>query len=279
MRRVFLSFSAFLMLIPASLLPAYAQSHCKTYFTIRPLDSSAVKLLDAPVAPSSQTDSSDLSPEKLRDWDLPSKVSPWRARLSPAEAAGLQQQINKANAAAQSNDQSKKNAEVTIPGPPRPYNLQPFSSRDWDDLEKWFAKNGPKRLPGLCVDSTKAAYALAVGVVTGGRIGLSPNDAIDRISSQQAAVIRNPDAAMGPDGVTASSVVHSATSGEFTGLPTPGGGAAYTCVYLYRANASPTARGGNTQKLPAYYYCKSGGVLPHSSITTMLKYFAKAGLP
>jgi hypothetical protein len=265
MRRLCISFSAFLMLIPASLVLAHAQSNCKSYFAIQQLDPNVVKLLDAPVAPSSQTDTSHLSPEKLRDWDLPSKVTPWRARLGPSDAARLQ---------AQSNGKSKK---PVIFASPRPYDLQTFSSRDWDDLEKWFAKDGPKKLPGLCVDPTKATYTLGVGVVTGGRIGLSPNDAIDRISSQQAAVVRNPDAAMGPDGVASSSAVHNATSGEFTGLPTPGNPtSAYTCVYLYQANAGSTR---STAKVPAYYYCKSGGILPHSAITTMLKYFAKTGLP
>jgi hypothetical protein len=44
------------------------------------------------------------------------------------------------------------------------YSIQPFTQHDRNDLQEWFAKELPKKVPGACVDPQKADHALVVGV-------------------------------------------------------------------------------------------------------------------
>jgi hypothetical protein len=48
----------------------------------------------------------------------------------------------------------------------------------------------------------------------------------------------------------------------------------HTCTFLYRKPAGQSRR-----QTPDYYYCRSHSIMPHSAITTMLKYFANLKRP
>jgi len=267
MRRVLTSVGTTAVLICLASSPAHAQqtpvtpvggNGCKAYYAVVPLDQNTLKILATPVLPPNATAFADSNVRQLRDWDLPPKVTAWRERPSPDELARRWNELNKTS---------------KVGGIPRPYGLQLMAAEDWKDLDKWFAKEAPKKLPGLCLGSERANYVLAVGIVSLGTADRSLASINARNEYQQTAVARQQDAAVGPNAATYSPGVREINGQELSGMSggdssRPG---AYTCAFWFRKSQN-----GVRNETPDYYYCKADSVMPRSAATTMLKYLAKA---
>jgi hypothetical protein len=249
---------------------AAGQEGCEVYFTLQPIDPAALKLLATPIVPANRSVFADASIRQLQDWDLPSKVIAWRDRPSPEELARQWDELNKKwSAGAQNKDKSN------VPqGHAAPYNASALPAKEWKDLEKWLGKNAPKKLSGLCVDSVKATYVLAVGIISGGA-NVSSNDA-NRVGQYSDYASKPQPTGLGPNSGTAAP--YKAPSDEFTGSGTSNGPSGNTCVYLYRTNGKASGAGGARQEAPEFYYCHAGGGISQSAVTTMLKYLSKTGL-
>lgn len=88
-------------------------------------------------------------------------------RASAQDLARQWDELNKKwSAGAQKKDKSKSDVQE---GRAAPYDARSLPGKEWQDLEKWFGKTASKKLSGLCVDSAKATYVLAVGIVSGVR--------------------------------------------------------------------------------------------------------------
>jgi hypothetical protein len=244
-------------------------SACRVYYAIEPLDQSVLKLLVSPAIPPGQAVFMSAGLRQLRDWDFPPKVTPWRERPSPEEVAKQRDEVSKAKSSG---------LTAASQGSPEAHELQPWSAKDWDDLEKWFGKEAPKRIPGLCVDPHKAGYVLAIGVIAEGSSGSSLTRASAHNEYNRSATSHQADASVGPNAATSSTLPHENNPTEFSGMNTAGDpSGSYTCTYLYRttgAGQSPARR-----DTPDFYYCRSGGSMPRSVVTTLLKYLAKTDSP
>ena len=214
----------------------------------------------------------DTSIKQLQEWDLPSKVTPWHERPSPEELARRWDELNqKYSAGTQSKDKSKNDVPQ---GRAAPYNASSLPPKEWQDLEKWFGKNAPKKLSGACVDAAKATYVLAVGIIGGGA-GVSssgannPNAYNDYASQPQAD-------SLGPNAGRVASYKTPQNELDIAGMQN--GVSGNTCVYLYRTNGKGIGEGGMRQEAPYFYYCHAGGGISQSTVTTMLKYLTKTGL-
>ena len=244
-------------------------SGCKAYLKIAPLDEAAVKLLATPQLPPNPNAFAHPSFHQLIEWDLPSKVTPWRERPSADELARQWSEFDK-----------KWTPAAKTPAPQdhsRPYGWRPLSPEQSKDLEKWFVKEAPKKLPGVCVDAAQANYILAVGIVSGGSPGSARLGASNPHEYEQISAVRRQDAPVGPNAGTYSPTAHESRPDELNGMGASGDPSAHTCAFLYRTNGAAT--GGTRQPTPDYYYCHAAGELPRSAVTTMLKYLAKTGLP
>ncbi len=258
---------------PAPSPASPAQDGCKAAFAIAPFDEGVMKLLATPIVPPFRTVFTEASSRKLQNWDLPSKVTPWRDRPAPEELARQWEELNKSwSSGAQGKDKGAKQAP-----PPRykPYGLRPFSAEQWKDLEKWFAKNGPKQLSGTCADSARAAYILAIGVISGG-VSATPGDANRAIDYARSAGTPQPES-FGANAATVAS--HSTPYDELSQHGASGDPSEYTCVYLFRANGASSGQGATHRETPDYYYCHAAGAESRSAVTTMLKFFSKTQLP
>jgi hypothetical protein len=253
-----------------------AASGCKAYLKIAPLDESVVKLLATPQLPPNPNAFNHPSFHQLVEWDLPSKVTPWRERPSADELARQWTEFDK-----------KWTPAAKTPAPrdhARPYGWRTLSPEVSKDLEKWFAKEAPKKLPGTCVDSTQAGYVLVVGIVSGGTLASARPGASNPHEYEQLSAVRQQDAAVGPNAATYSPTAHESRPDELNGLGAGGDPSAHTCAFLYRAGASggngaAAGPAGTRSATPDYYYCYASGELPRSAVTNMLKYLAKTGLP
>jgi hypothetical protein len=279
MRLTYAFFAAIVVLsVPNSVLaqaPAQArsaESGCRSYYTIEPLDQSVLRLLGAPAPPPQQELFVNLAYQQLRRWDFPDKVTPWSERPSPEELARRRDELRQPAGSKQGDDKSKKST-TSGPAGVRPYELQPLPSKDWKDLEKWFAKEAPKRLPGTCVDHDKASYVLAIGIISGNDDRFLDNSSA-RNEYKQSTTVRQQDSAIGPNAATFSPGVREPNTQELSGMGSSEA-AANTCAYVYRTNGRPLGQGGMRLDAPDYYYCKSGGIVPRSAVTTMLKYLGK----
>jgi len=252
---------------------AAGQEGCEIYLTLQPLDPAALNLLATPIVPANRSVFIDASIKQLQDWDLPSKVTAWRERPSPEELARQWEELNKKwSAGAPSKDKSKKDVPQ---GHAAPYNVLSLSAKQWQDLEKWFAKTAPRKLSGLCVDPVKATYILAVGVIAGGA-GVSSNDP-NRVGEYSGYASKPQPNGLGPNAGTVAPF--RTPHDEFSGSEMSDGLSGNTCVYLYRTNGKALGAGGTRQVAPDYYYCHAGGGMSQSTVTTMLKYLTKTGLP
>jgi hypothetical protein len=248
------------------------QDGCEFYVALQSLEPAAVKLLATPLAPVNRTLFTDNSIRQLQDWDLPSKVTAWRDRPGAEELARQWDELNKQWSAGSGN---KDKSKSSVPqGRPAPYRAGPLPEKDWQDLEKWLGKNGPKKLPGLCIDSAKATYMLAVGIITGGA-GSTAAD-YNRVGEYTDYASKPQADSLGPN---AGAVAPFKTpQDEFTGAGISGVKGGNTCVYLYRTNGKAIGAGGAREVAPEYYYCHAGGGISQSTVTTMLKYLSKTGL-
>jgi hypothetical protein len=238
---------------------------CKAYFAIEPLPADVVKLLATPVVVSHSQGFADADFRRLQEWDLPSKVTAWRDRPSADELARQWDQFNqKWNRAGKGQDNAAQFS---------PYSEQPLSAKEWKEAQSWFAREGPKKLPGLCVDGEKAAYRLAIGMISGG--GASAHGSSNPYEYEQLSQVRAQDNAVGPNAGTFNPTAHESRHDELNGLGGPGDLSAHTCVYFYRALGTG---GSAAPQPPEYYYCHSGSGIPRSVLTNMLKYLAKADI-
>jgi hypothetical protein len=246
-------------------------SGCELYYTLQPFDWGVLQLLGTPVAPSSRTLFTNPGYIQLRNWDFPSKVTPWPDRPSPQEIEKRKQELIAASSAAAGNKGKPKNASATEEWIAAPYTFEPFSAKDWSELEKWFAKEGPKKISGLCVNREQSGYVLAVGLILEGAAGGSSDSASARIQYDQST--RAADTAVGPNSGTVTVGGSSRPAQELSGM---GGNSSrpgtHTCVYLFRTKEP----GGARSETPEDYYCQSSDEVPRATITAMLKYLARS---
>jgi hypothetical protein len=249
------------------------QAGCEVYFTVQPIDLATLKLLSTPIAPVNRTVFADTAIRQLQAWDLPSKVTAWRERPSPQELARQWDELdNKYSSGSHTKDKSKD----SVPrGHAAPYGAAPLPAREWQDFEKWFAKNAPKKLSGACVDSVKATYVVALGMVWGGA-------AVTTSDPNQSSAYNNyatkPQAdALGPGAPKLSTYQTPSNELEVAGMTNGGSGS--TCVYFYRTDGKGIGEGGIRQATPEYYYCHEGSGISQSTVSTLLKFLAKSGLP
>jgi hypothetical protein len=245
---------------------------CEVYFALQSIEPAASKWLATPIVPANRTVFTDASIRELQNWDLPSKVTAWRDRPSPEDLARQWDELNKKwSAGAQKKDKSKSDVQE---GHAAPYDARSLPAKEWQDLEKWFGKTAPKKLSGLCVDSVKATYVLAVGIVSGGA-DVSASSA-NRVGDYTDYASKPQSDSLGPNaGMVAP---HKTPSDEFSGTGMSNGLPGNTCVYLYRTNGKAMGAGGVRQEVPEYYYCHAGGGISQSTVTAMLKYLSKTGL-
>jgi len=252
---------------------AAGQEGCEVYLTLQPLDPAALNLLATPIVPANRSVFIDASIKQLQNWDLPPKVTAWRERPSPQELARQWDELDKKwSAGGQSKDKSRKDVPQ---GHAAPYNMRSLSAKQWQDLEKWFGKNAPKKLSGVCVDPAKAGYVIAVGVISGGAAVSSTNP--NRVQEYSGYASKPQASDLGPN--AGKVAPYQAPNDEFTASGMPDDPSANTCVYLYRTNGKALGEGGKRQEAPDYYYCHAGSGMSQSAVTTMLKYLAKTGLP
>ena len=246
-----------------------APDSCKAHFAIEPLDHTVLTALGSAVVPVNPNLSSSKAFVELRNWDFPSKVTSWKARPSAEELARRREELT--NPADVTGKDQKKVA--TPLGVSVAYELLSVPPREWNDLEKWFAKEAPKKIAGACVDREKATYVIAIGVISDGGADNSLMNSSRRNEYGQSASAQQQDAAVGPNAGMAQ--VGAANSQEMNGMGGNSGSrpGTYTCSYFYRA------QGGIRQQIPDYYYCVSGEGVPRSAAGAMLKYLAGTSLP
>ena len=246
--------------------PAAKQSGCEMFYALQPIDASVLKLLGTPAVPSNPNLLT--SPEYIqqRDWDFPSKVTPWSERPKPEEIARRREELTGTSAGSES-AKSKTNA---LPAWTLwTYGLEPYAARDWNDLQKWFAKEAPKKIAGLCVDSQKADRILVVGVILLGYSGT-----LDSTSAriQYGQTVPQPDANVGMTATSPAVGAHRAPQ-ELSGGSDSSRPGTHTCVYLFRTRGA----GGARMETPDDYYCHSSDDAPRAAVTAMLKHIAKPG--
>ena len=247
------------------------QSGCQLYYSLQPFDPSVLQSLGSPVAPSRRALFTNPNYLQLRNWDFPSKVTPWPERPSPEEIEKRRQELLAASSAGAASKGKSKNA----PAPEElawiaaPYSLEPFSARNWSELEKWFAKEGPKKIAGLCVSREQAGYVLAVGLVLQGSGDRSLESTSARIQYDQST--RAADTSVGPNSGTVTVGGTNRPAQELSGMGNSSRPGTHTCVYLFRTKEP----GGARRETPDYYYCQSSDEVPRATISAMLKYLAK----
>ncbi|MBZ5528089.1 MAG: hypothetical protein LAN71_09340 [Acidobacteriia bacterium] len=273
-------FSALATLSLSCTLPSHAQTSapapdgCEFHLALQPLDPAVVNLLATPIAPANRNPFADSSIKELQNWDLPSSVTAWKDRPSAQELARQWEELDKKwSAGAQGKDKSKKDAPQSHPAP---YAAHALPARQWQDLEKWFAKNAPKRLSGVCVDSAKATYVFAVGIISGG-VAISSSGDPNRIQDYAGHSGKPQSSDLGPG--AGRKLPSGAPSDEFSSAGLGDDDAASTCVYLFRTNGKPLGEGGKRLETPDYFYCHQGSGIAQSTVGTMLKSLGKTGLP
>jgi hypothetical protein len=172
---------------PSSSQAPAGHDGCRAYFTIAPLDQNVLKLLGTPIEPANEGLAASSGFRRLRAWDFPSKVTPWSARPSPDELSRRAIELS----------QAARSVLIS-----NPYYLQTSPPRDWNDLEKWFRKEAPRKLPGACVDSNKAMYVVVVGVILDGSADGSLRNSSARNEYKQSAMARQQDSSVGANAAT-----------------------------------------------------------------------------
>lgn len=251
-----------LLLNAASSLGAAAaatQDSCTASYALKPLDESVLTLLGEGVVPSKQSIFADPRVQQLQALDFPPKVTAWADRPTPAEMTSRRAALTASSGGG--------NAAMS-----RPYTLRTLSPKDLGDLEKWFAKEGPKRVQGLCVDPATAGYVLAVGAIAGGNEAGGPDSSLAH-SQYDQSMTRQSDRSVGPNAATVSPSGGDRPPDELSRLSSTAGSGVHTCVYLYRTNGP----GGTRRETPDYYYCNDGDNMPKSAITAVLKFVSKTG--
>ena len=244
-----------------------AAGGCKAFVALAPLDAGVMKLLSTPAVPPPTMVFAAQETKKISQWDLPPKVAAWEERPAAAELARQWEELNRSWHGAKPGDASKS----VPPAVYRPYELLSVSPRDWQELQKWMAKETAKQAPGACYDEQKATYVFVAGVVHDPAAASQYGNQTRMIGYSQTA--GQPQAeGVGPGGHSTSGTGHNSVTDEFAAVNGSSDPSVYACVYLFRADA-----GAKRQGVPDFYYCHAASSL-RSSLTTMLKYIAKRGL-
>jgi hypothetical protein len=196
---------------------------CNASYTLNPLDESVVTLLGDAVVPSKQSIFVDPRLQQLQALDFPSKVTAWADRPAPPD-------MTSRRAALLASSAGGKGAPA---GTLQPYLQRPIPAKDFADLEKWFAKEAPKKVQGLCVDPANAGYVLAVGVITEGSQA-GPDNSMAR-SQYDQSITRQADRSVGPNAATVTPGGGDRPSDELSALASGGPSlpGTHTCVYLF----------------------------------------------
>jgi hypothetical protein len=243
---------------------ANAAGSCEIYYALQPVDPALLKLLGTPAVP---TNSNLLtSPEYIqqRDWDFPSKVTPWSQRPKAEEIA------QRREALADTAESSKPKGAAIPNWALWNYGLEPFTAHDWTDLQKWFAKELPKKVSGACVEPQKADHLIVVGVIVLGSGG--PVDSTGaRI--QYGQTVGQLDTTVGPNSGISPAVGTHRASQELSADSNSSRPGAHACSYLFRS----AAPGGARNEAPEDYYCRSSGDEPRAAISALFRYLAVPG--
>jgi len=245
---------------------------CRTYVALAPADASVMRLLATPaVTPPARVFAAQ-SARQLTEWDLPSKVAAWKVRPSNEQLALKWEELNRSWYGAKPGDTKKS----VPPANYQAYQLLQISARDWQDLQKWMEKETAKHGAGLCYDEQRATYVFVAGAVR------NPVAASSGGQTRTLQYAHNAGQAqaegIGPGGHSAASTGHSAIGDEFDASSGASDPSVYSCVFLYRREGTAQGAGATRQAVPDLYYCHEAAGL-RSSLTTMLKYVVKQGLP
>lgn len=258
---------ATLLCAPAARGQEAAAGNCKAFVALAPADAGVVKLLSTPAMPPPTMVFASQDTRQIKQWDLPSKVTAWKERPAAADLARQWEELNRTWHRAKPGDASKS----VPPAVYRSYELQNISPRDWQELQKWMAKETGKQAPGTCYDEQKAQYFFIAGVVHD-PTGAGPGGNPARTLQYSQAAGQPQSEGVGPGGHSASGTGHSSVADEFAAVNGSSDPSVYACVYVFRAEA-----GAKRQSVPDYYYCHSASGMK-SSLSTMLKFVAKQGL-
>ncbi|HUI39108.1 MAG TPA: hypothetical protein VLY22_00635 [Candidatus Nitrosotalea sp.] len=267
MRNWRVAIAAMLVLACARAASGQEAGACKAYVTLAPVDAAVMNLLSTPAMPPATMVFAAQDTRKITQWDLPSKVTAWKDRPAAAELAREWEELNREWNGAKRGDTTK-----SVPPPVyRPYGLLSVAPRDWQDLEKWIGKETAKQAPGMCYDAQKATLAFLVGAVRDPTARSGDNNPTRTIGYAQTAGGQQSEG-VGPGAHTTPGTGHSAVGDEFAAGGGSSDAAVYACVFVYRM------QGATREAVPVSYYCHAASSLK-SSVTTMLKFVAKQGLP
>jgi len=243
---------------------ARALEGCKAYIGAAQADARVMNLLSTPAVPPSSSVFAAQSAREVTEWDLPSKVTPWKERPSAAELAERWEELNRRWYGARPGD-TTKNVPAAVH---RPYQLLRIAPADWSEVEKWMTKEIAKHSSGLCYDEQKATHVFVSGAI---------RDPAGSVTSQartlqytQSAGLAQPEG-YGPGGHPATSTGHNAIGDEFDAAGSATDPSVYACVFVFRA------QGAARESTPEYYYCHSASSLK-LSLGTMLKFLTKQGV-
>lgn len=245
---------------------------CRAYAALAPADESVIRLLATPAVPPPTLVFAAQSARQLTEWDLPTKVAEWKDRPSSPELARKWEELNRSWYGAKPGDTTKS----VPPAVYRPYELLRIGQRDWNDLEKWMAKETSKHGAGLCYDEERATYVFVAGAVRD-PVAASSGGQTRTLMYAHNAGQAQPEG-IGPGGHSATSTGHSAIGDEFDASSGSNDPSVYSCVYLYRTAGAAQGAKAMRQATPELYYCHAASGL-RSSLSTMLKYLTKQGLP
>jgi hypothetical protein len=244
---------------------------CEVSFALAQLDPGVMKLLSTPAVPPVTTSFTAVSMRPIKQWDLPSKVTAWQERPSTAD---LNQRWDELGRGWYGGGKDKTSG---VPASAhRPYQALAAPQKDWNELRQWMAKDGPKQLAGTCVEEKEARYLMVVGAIRDASGAVAGNATRDLDYAQYAGAPRQE--SMGPNAATVSPTGHQSVHDEMSSHDAVNDPSVYACVFLYRTAGASGGEAGARGAAPAYYYCHAASSLK-SSVTTMLKYLAKNGLP
>jgi hypothetical protein len=245
---------------------------CKAYFALAPADSGVLQLLSTPAVPPPRQVFAAQSTQKIKQWDLPQKVTAWSERPGAQDLARQWEELNRSWYGVKPGDTSKSVPAAVY----RPYELLRVAPGDWKDLEKWIMKEAAKQAPGLCYDQHKATYVFLTGALRDLTAGGGAGDATRTAQYSQYAGATQGEG-IGPGAHSTSGTGHISVADEFSGANGSRDPSVFACAYLYRTEGTAEGGGGMRRAVPDYYYCHPASTL-RSSLTTMLKYLSKQGM-
>jgi hypothetical protein len=239
---------------------------CEVPIAIEPVDRTVMKLLSTPVMPPFQTSFTAVSMRPIKQWDLPSKVTRWQDRPGAADLSQRWADLGK------SWYKTGGIPEAAL----RPYAALTVPPKEWEELRQWMAKDGSKQLAGTCVVEKNARYVMVVGEIRDASLAGGSNATRDTQYAEYSGTPRQDN--IGPGVGTVSSTAHQSSHDELASRDATSDPSVYACVFLYRAEAAQNGDDSGRASAPAYYYCHEASTLK-SSVSAMLKFLAKNGLP